>query len=116
MKALILNNKVVQLAEKEFEVHENLTWVDCDDSVKVGWSYKDKKFTDPDALTTDEQAAAELQKLRENRNKKLQETDHLALSDQTLTDDMKTYRQALRDITKTYQSMDDDGFKWPTKP
>jgi len=27
-----------------------------------------------------------------------------------------TYRQALRDITKTYSSMDDDGFAWPEKP
>ena len=44
MKALILNNKVVQLAEKEFEVHENLTWVDCDDSVKVGGLIKIKNL------------------------------------------------------------------------
>jgi len=29
---------------------------------------------------------------------------------------MTTYRQALRDITDTYSSVDDDGFTWPTKP
>ena len=36
--------------------------------------------------------------LREKRNLFLMETDHFALSDQTLTDNMKTYRQALRDL------------------
>ena len=50
------------------------------------------------------------------RNAKLQETDYLALSDTTLSSDMKNYRQSLRDITKTYQSMDAEGFTWPTKP
>jgi len=38
-------------------------------------------------------------RLREKRNKLLAETDHLALSDKTLSDNMKTYRQELRDIT-----------------
>jgi len=38
------------------------------------------------------------------------------LSDVTLADNMKTYRQNLRDITDSYQSIDADGFAWPTKP
>ena len=37
-------------------------------------------------------------KLRARRNRLIAETDYLALSDATLTDDMTTYRQALRDI------------------
>ena len=40
-----------------------------------------------------------MEDLRAKRNKLLQETDHYALSDQTLSDDMRTYRQALRDLT-----------------
>lgn len=36
--------------------------------------------------------------IRKIRNKKLQETDHFALSDVTLTDEMKSYRQGMRDI------------------
>ena len=40
----------------------------------------------------------------------------MASPDRTMTDAQKTYRQSLRDITKTYKSMDDDGFSWPTKP
>ena len=60
--------------------------------------------------------AQKLQSLRDLRNAKLQETDYLALSDNTLSSDMKTYRQNLRDITKTYSSLDAEGFSWPTKP
>jgi hypothetical protein len=43
-------------------------------------------------------------------------TDWMANSDITMSDDWKTYRQALRDITKTYKSMRDPGFSFPKKP
>lgn len=59
-------------------------------------------------------AAYKLSELRIERNAKLAETDYLALSDQTLTESMTTYRQALRDITDTYSSLDD--VVWPEKP
>jgi hypothetical protein len=39
-----------------------------------------------------------LQKIKEIRLKKLQETDYYALQDVTMSDAMKTYRQSLRDI------------------
>ena len=45
MKALILNNKVVDVKETEFEVHSLMTWVDCDDTVKVGFDYDGSTFT-----------------------------------------------------------------------
>ena len=48
--------------------------------------------------------ARNLAELREKRNKLLTETDFYALSDVTMTDNMKTYRQNLRDITKTYKA------------
>jgi|TARA_A100001011_G_C14039263_1_gene727055 hypothetical protein len=60
--------------------------------------------------------AEKLEQLRNLRNAKLQETDWRATSDLTMSDEWKTYRQALRDITKTYQSMDAVGFAWPTEP
>ena len=59
---------------------------------------------------------SDIQILRNQRNTKLEETHYLALSDNTLSNDMKTYRQSLRDITKSYTSIDDAGFSWPTKP
>ena len=48
------------------------------------------------------------------RNKKLEETDYLALSDVTLPDAWKTYRQALRDIPTA--SGWPHTHTWPTKP
>jgi len=45
MKALIFENKVVDVQEAEFEVHSSMTWVDCDDTVKVGFSYDGSTFT-----------------------------------------------------------------------
>ena len=52
--------------------------------------------------------------LREERNKRLSETDWMASSDLTISDAWKKYRQDLRDITKTATSLDDANF--PTKP
>ena len=52
--------------------------------------------------------------LRNERNRLIAETDWWASSDLTMTDAQTTYRQALRDITNTYTSLDD--VVWPTKP
>ena len=60
--------------------------------------------------------AQKLHELRQLRDARLQACDWRASSDLTMSDDWKTYRQALRDITKTYQSIDAEGFKWPTEP
>ena len=47
MKALILNNKVVDVQETPFEVADSLTWVDCTDDCKLGWSVVDGVLTEP---------------------------------------------------------------------
>jgi len=65
---------------------------------------------------SDGQADRDLADLREQRDILLKDTDWTANSDVTMSDEMRTYRQALRDITDTYQSMNDDGFAFPTKP
>ena len=58
-----------------------------------------------------------LEDLRVNRNRLLKQTDYLALSDQTLSDDMRTYRQDLRDITKGLTTVEEvDAVVFPTKP
>ncbi len=55
--------------------------------------------------------------LRLQRNQKLAETDYLALSDNTLSSDMKTYRQNLRDLTSGLDTVDKvNNVTWPTKP
>ena len=60
------------------------------------------------------EAEAKIMELRQERNSRLAETDYLALSDNTMSDAMSTYRQALRDITDNATSLDD--VTWPTKP
>jgi len=55
--------------------------------------------------------------LREKRNRLLAETDYLALSDNTMSDDMTTYRQALRDLTNGLTTVEEIEVKeFPTKP
>ena len=70
-------------------------------------------------------AAAPMAELRRQRNAKLAETDFHAMSDVTLSSDMKTYRQALRDLPAHANgkdaAFDTDGttlknVTWPTKP
>jgi hypothetical protein len=60
------------------------------------------------------EAAAPMELLREVRNSFLAQTDWWANSDLTMTQAQRDYRQALRDITDTYSSIDD--VVWPTKP
>tara|TARA_R110000787_G_scaffold55522_1_gene128239 strand:+ start:603 stop:974 length:372 start_codon:yes stop_codon:yes gene_type:complete len=64
----------------------------------------------------DKIAEMDLNELRQVRNAKLSETDYMGNSDVTMSDAWKTYRQELRDITKTFKSMDDKDFIFPTKP
>jgi hypothetical protein len=55
--------------------------------------------------------------LRQNRNRLLAETDFYALSDVTMSNDMETYRQNLRDLTNGLSTVEDvNNVTWPTKP
>ena len=55
--------------------------------------------------------------LRSKRNRLLAETDFYALSDVTLSDDMKTYRKDLRDLPAGKDTVDKcNNATWPTKP
>ena len=55
--------------------------------------------------------------LRRERNRRLAETDFYALSDVTLADNMKTYRQNLRDLPDGKDTVDKcNNVTWPTKP
>jgi len=75
-------------------------------------------------LTSDEIAEREanslseeqrgLENLREERNRRLSKTDWWACSDRTMTAEETAYRQALRDITNTYNNP--RTVVWPTKP
>ena len=68
---------------------------------------------------TDEESSAchaegLLNELRGERDKKLKETDLWGLRDYPATQEQLDYRQALRDITDHYSSLED--VIWPDKP
>jgi len=97
---------------------ENGSAIESEDTSKWGvtWKQVSDKMTAIDA-------AAPLKQLRVERNAKLAETDHHALSDVTLADNMKTYRQQLRDLPAASGGKDatlKDGVlenvTWPQKP
>ena len=55
--------------------------------------------------------------LRQRRDSLLKATDYLALSDNTLSADMTTHRQDLRDITDGLTTVEDvNAVTFPTKP
>ena len=59
-------------------------------------------------------AAQPMKELRAERDRRLAETDWWAVADRTMTAEQTAYRQALRDITNSYTSLND--VVWPTKP
>lgn len=83
--------------------------IESDDPADFGvtWSQVSAKLTEL-------QNAEPMRLLRAERDRLLAETDWWASSDLTMTTEQTTYRQALRDITKTATSLDD--VTWPEKP
>jgi hypothetical protein len=58
-----------------------------------------------------------MEELRTKRNSLLAQTDYLALSDQTMSAEMTTYRKALRDITNGLTTVADvEAVVFPEKP
>ena len=92
--------------------------IESDDTSKWGVTWK--QVSDEKAKLD---AAAPMEELRRQRNEKLAETDFHALSDVTMADNMKTYRQQLRDLPAASGGKDatlKDGVlenvTWPQKP
>ena len=92
--------------------------IESDDTSKWGvtWKQVSDKMAEIDA-------AAPMKELRRQRDAKLVETDWTALSDVTMADNMKTYRQQLRDLPAASGGKDatlKDGVlenvTWPQKP
>ena len=58
-----------------------------------------------------------LERLREKRNRRLAETDWMANSDVTMSSEMATYRQELRDLTNGLTTVEQvEAVVFPTKP
>ena len=135
--------RLVQLSDYQAEGVYNIKWSDTKDtfvmttgidgkSVKVVESvetdddpesktfgeviktnYKMSHFSGDDTAKDARLLADKWANVRRERNSKLAETDYLALSDNTLSSDMETYRQELRDVPT---QSDPDNITWPDKP
>ena len=79
-----------------------------------------KEFDARNKAWADGQADRDLSELRTQRNSLLAQTDWVVIKEReeggsvSNFADWKKYRQELRDITKTYKSL--DKVKWPTAP
>lgn len=103
--AIITDGIVSNTAVSETKI--NAAWVLCDGNADIGWQYDGTNFSAPNIIITEKE-------IREERNKKLTETDFYGLSDVTITSEMTAYRQALRDIPQ--QAGFPNSVTWPTKP
>ena len=87
-----------------------------------GKSYDPKQYVQshfvPDDTAKDKRLLdEEWVRIRKERTRLLGDTDHHALSDQTLSDDMKAYRKLLRDLPSDQSSKTKySDITWPTKP
>ena len=86
--------------------------------VKVQFTAEEETARDAEEKAWSDAAPARaLAELRAKRNRLLAETDFYALSDVTLSDDMKTYRKDLRDLPAGKDTVDKcNNATWPTKP
>ena len=86
--------------------------------VRIQFTAEEEKARDlEEQAWADGAPARRMADLRQQRNQLLEDTDWMGNSDVTMSEDWKTYRQALRDITK--QTPSDDALSnitWPKKP
>jgi len=103
------HDPLVQTVVRDAEPHNNETAVD----EETGETYKTGRWVIGYTVANKPQDQAE-QAIRNKRDRLLSDTDWMALSDVTMSAEMQSYRQALRDIT------DQQGFPysvtWPSKP
>lgn len=108
------------------KLHGTSNWV-CWNSNYAGLEWNDSSKPKPteeslNAKVAELDAAEPLRLLRIERDKRLAATDWRANGDLTLSDEWKTYRQALRDMTKqtpkllTNHRLDLTSVTWPTEP
>ena len=98
----------------------NIKWSDSKVSAVTGQNESGEDITIQTHFSGDDTAkdarvlAEKWVNVRRDRDRKLAETDFHALSDSTLSSNMKDYRQALRDVPEDNADVDD--ISWPDKP
>lgn len=99
----------------EEEMNQAFHKLNADGEFVQGLSNIDVTWSQIQAKAAELEAQEPINQLRIERNKRLQETDWWELPSQApMSEERTAYRQALRDITNTYNSL--DTVQWPTKP
>lgn len=102
-------DNLVQVLVRDPAPHNNETAVDKD----TGETYKTGRWVIGSTVENKPLDQAQ-DAVRNQRNRLLSDTDWMALSDNTMTPEWATYRQALRDIPQ--QAGFPTNIAWPTKP
>ena len=119
--------RLTQLSEYQADGVYNIKWsknkVNCEEVLDNDGKSQDPKvyvkshFKGDDTAKDKRLLDEEWTQIRAERTRLLAETDHLALSDQTLSGDMATYRKKLRDLPSDQSSKTKySDITWPTKP
>ena len=96
---------------------DNIPQIKFVNGVEVPLSQEEKLAIVEDWNNQPSEFENSLNVLRDTRNSLLAQTDYLALSDQTMSTEMTTYRQALRDITNGLTTVADvEAVVFPEKP
>jgi hypothetical protein len=93
--------------------------INADDINQITWNNGTTPipFADIEAQLPIVEFDMAIKDLRTKRNKLLADTDYLALSDNTMSEAMVTYRQQLRDITNGLTTVEEiNSVIFPTKP
>ena len=123
MKALIHDDKVVDVKEQSYEVHPSMSWIDCPNDIRIGFFYDGKTFKS-DEHTPEEIFEIRMVQLREIRDSLLNETDWTAIPDNDLSwlekRKWRKYRKQLRnfpiDAERQLKNNVYCKIVWPTKP
>jgi hypothetical protein len=116
---------MLNLPQSEEEYNQNVKWIVGVDENRSAIYGGQRPITWSQIVAAEAEAevAVAMDALRQERNKRISETDWWALGDNQITEDRRIYRQRLRDITDNASPRLDqnnnlimDSVQWPTKP
>ena len=107
VKAILKINPNAKYAIRDRDI-DNIEWLEDTTPIPVGEIQAEMPAIEFELSMAD---------LRSKRNAKLAETDFHGMSDNTMSADMTTYRQELRDITEGITTVEEaNAVVFPTKP
>jgi len=116
MKITLQNNKYVATAISNVTgvtIRELVYMADPEDNLVITHP-ENVDISSVESEISNVKTTMDLNELRTQRDKIIARTDWWMMPDRTATDEQIAYRQALRDITDTYTSLED--VVWPTPP